>query len=110
MDQKTKNKTTLQQYAKYLRDILYSVNRDYGDVYWKLNQFYEEGRIKVLVGLTAPTKNKKEILSIIREEIVNFFEQNNYQIPIQDVEQFCKIKERKEKLKKIANCYTKDKK
>lgn len=99
--EKIKSKTVLQEYAKYLRDTLYTVNKNYGGIYWNLNQFYEEGRIEEIISKTASTENKKDVLSLIREDILIFFESNNYITPIQDVEQFCKIKERKQKLKKI---------
>lgn len=66
----------LKEYAIYLKDILYQHNGShprvvnaYGDIFFRLTQFIEEGKIKELIYRNDTFDTKKDVLNHMSDSI-----------------------------------------
>lgn len=82
--------TNLREYSKYLLDEYIIINPNWEDssMYYHLNQFYEEGKIKDLIPINSKIETKVQIINIIRENIIKFSEQNKKNVDIDTFEDF----------------------
>lgn len=84
------NTDNLKKYAIYLMELYRSNNSRYSDskIYWELNQFVEQGRIKDALYKSDNHNLKLTVLNFIRTDIVKFLKDLDIKVNIDTFEEF----------------------